>query len=174
MPRSHNPFSSLISQRSVHSSFDKFDRSAKKTDQSNLKPRAIEPAVSARKHNRHDESRLQKELVEAFRKMVPAHKGLVFAVPNGGSRSKREAAIMKGEGVTAGVADLVILYAMARTCLVEVKLEAAAGRRRRTRQSENQVDFERQVTGLGHQYEVVRSLDGWLGLLARLGLISTR
>ena len=36
---------------------------------------------------------------------------LVFAVPNGGGRSVVEASIMKAEGVTAGVADLLLLEA---------------------------------------------------------------
>ena len=32
---------------------------------------------------------------------------MLFAVPNGGGRSRIEAGIMKAEGVTAGVSDLI-------------------------------------------------------------------
>ena len=40
-----------------------------------------------------------------FRLQYPAVGKLLFAVPNGGARSRTEAAIMKAEGVTAGVTD---------------------------------------------------------------------
>lgn len=44
-----------------------------------------------------------------FRLQYPAVGKLLFAVPNGGARSRTEAAIMKAEGVTAGVTDLILL-----------------------------------------------------------------
>lgn len=47
--------------------------------------------------------------VSWFRLKYPAIGKLLFAVPNGGARSRTEAAIMKAEGVTAGVADLILL-----------------------------------------------------------------
>lgn len=40
---------------------------------------------------------------------VPGNWITTFAVPNGGARNKREAGILKGEGVTAGVADMILL-----------------------------------------------------------------
>ena len=40
---------------------------------------------------------------------VPGNWITTFAVPNGGARNKREARILKGEGVTAGVADMILL-----------------------------------------------------------------
>ena len=58
---------------------------------------------------RHVESDLQKVCVAWFRAQYPSHALMLFAVPNGGARSRTEAAIMKGEGVTAGVADLILL-----------------------------------------------------------------
>lgn len=58
---------------------------------------------------RHIESRLQRMCVGWFRLQYPAISKLLFAVPNGGARSRTEAAIMKAEGVTAGVTDLVLL-----------------------------------------------------------------
>lgn len=47
--------------------------------------------------------------VSWFRLKYPAIGKLLFAIPNGGARSRTEAAIMKAEGVTAGVADLILL-----------------------------------------------------------------
>lgn len=54
----------------------------------------------------HAESRLQQACVKWFRYSYPKH--LIFSIPNGGARSRIEAAIMKGEGVTAGIPDLFI------------------------------------------------------------------
>lgn len=58
---------------------------------------------------RHIESHLQRTCVSWFRLQYPAIGKLLFAVPNGGGRSRTEAAIMKAEGVTAGVTDLILL-----------------------------------------------------------------
>lgn len=52
------------------------------------------------------ESELQRMCVKWFRLQYP---GLVlFAIPNGGKRSRIEAAIMNGEGVVAGIPDLLL------------------------------------------------------------------
>lgn len=48
---------------------------------------------------------MQRMCVGWFRFQYPAVGKLLFAVPNGGARSRTEAAIMKAEGVTAGVTD---------------------------------------------------------------------
>lgn len=51
----------------------------------------------------HDE---QKDLVRWFRRSFPGV--LIFAVPNGGKRGKREAMKLQAEGVVAGIPDLCI------------------------------------------------------------------
>ena len=51
-----------------------------------------------------------KELCYLFPPSIPTNSEILFAMPNGGSRNAREAAIMKGEGVTVGVADVIFLY----------------------------------------------------------------
>lgn len=58
---------------------------------------------------RHIESHLQQMCVSWFRLQYPTVGKLLFAIPNGGARSRTEAAIMKAEGVTAGVTDLILL-----------------------------------------------------------------
>ena len=58
---------------------------------------------------RHLESQLQRQCVAWFRLQYPKHARLLFAVPNGGGRSRIEAAIMKAEGVTAGVSEYEIV-----------------------------------------------------------------
>ena len=72
---------------------------------------AQQEQAAKRSRPRHQESDLQRSCVAWFRETYPAHALMLFAVPNGGGRSRIEASIMKGEGVTAGVADLILLEA---------------------------------------------------------------
>lgn len=60
----------------------------------------------------HHESKLQIDCVELFRYQFPIFSKVFFAVPNGGRRNPREAGIMKAEGVTSGVSDLILLVPM--------------------------------------------------------------
>lgn len=75
----------------------------------------------------------------------------IFAVPNGGLRSKAEAMKFKATGLVSGVSDLIIVQPN-RVLFVELKLENG-------RQSKTQIAFEKTVKNLGHQYYVVRSLE---------------
>ena len=78
----------------------------------------------------------------------------IFAVPNGGLRSKHEAMKLKSTGVVAGVSDLIVL--LPNRCLfVEVKTEIG-------RQSDKQKEFEQIVKKLGFEYQLVRSLNDFL------------
>lgn len=55
------------------------------------------------------EEKLQAACVEWFRYQFPALKRLLFAVPNGGLRSKAVAGKLKATGVVPGVADMILL-----------------------------------------------------------------
>ena len=55
----------------------------------------------------HPESKLQRDCVKWFRYQYPKY--MIHANANGGYRSALEAAIMNGEGVTAGVPDLTVI-----------------------------------------------------------------
>lgn len=57
----------------------------------------------------HRESQLQRACVQWFRLAYPKYAQLLFAVPNGGARSATTARILMGEGVLAGVSDLLLL-----------------------------------------------------------------
>ena len=50
------------------------------------------------------------DVQKAICKYLDIRKVCYWAVPNGGSRSKREAGRLKAEGVKAGVPDLTIVY----------------------------------------------------------------
>ena len=78
--------------------------------------------------------------------------GLIFSVPNGGSRHILEAKTLKATGQMAGVSDLIILMPNAKTIFVEVKVEKGV-------QSDKQKDFENVVTALGFEYYLIRSLE---------------
>ena len=111
---------------------------------------------------RHLESALQKSCVAWFRAQYPTHAPLLFAVPNGGGRSRTEAAIMKGEGVTAGVADLILLEARGRwgSLCIEMKI-----RSKNSRQAASQKSWQAAAEAAGNRYAVIRSLDAFRSLV---------
>lgn len=76
----------------------------------------------------------------------------VFAIPNGGRRDAVTGAKLKAEGVTAGVADMIILLPIGNVLFVEVK--TAKGR-----QSPAQKAFQERVESLGFNYVIWRSID---------------
>lgn len=79
----------------------------------------------------------------------PQH--LIFSVPNGGYRNKREAVKFKSTGLIAGVSDLIIIQPR-RIIFVEVKTTTGV-------QSASQKRFQKIVTKLGFEYYLVRSLE---------------
>lgn len=101
-----------------------------------------------------EESRIQQACVRWFRMQYPRYARLLFAVPNGGGRSRIEAAIMKGEGVTAGVADLLLLVPSGEHPYLCIEMKTASGR-----QSPAQREWQAEVEGTGGRYVVCRSLD---------------
>ena len=101
---------------------------------------------------KHEESKLQREVVKYLRLELRMCGGLIFAVPNGGKRSKIEARIQVSEGTLHGVSDLIILLPNARTVFVEMKTEKG-------KQSDYQEQFEESVSKLGFEYVIWRSID---------------
>jgi hypothetical protein len=84
---------------------DRFRRAAQ------IKEAAAQPK---KKKPRHLESVEQRLFIQRFR-LDPVTRYLTAcAIPNGGKRSAREAAILKAEGVTAGAPDWVLFHQTAR------------------------------------------------------------
>lgn len=108
----------------------------------------------------HEESRIQQSCVRWFRMQYPRHARLLFAVPNGGGRSRTEAAIMKGEGVTAGVADMLLLVPSGEWPYLCIEMKTAAGR-----QSPAQREWQAEVEAVGGRYAVCRSLGDFMSLI---------
>ncbi|MCD8312644.1 MAG: VRR-NUC domain-containing protein [Bacteroidales bacterium] len=111
---------------------------------------------------RHDESELQRKCVKWFRLQYPQFARLLFSVPNGGARNRVEAAIMKGEGTVAGVADLLLLLpsysrdeASRHGLAIEMKTPKG-------RQSPEQKEWQKEIEDWGYGYVVCRSLDDFM------------
>jgi hypothetical protein len=100
------------------------------------------------------EGRIQQEIVTWFtNKYGLKHhdpKCLIFSVPNEGKNAK-EQMHKKMLGLKSGVSDLIVL--MPNRCIfIECKDDTG-------KQSEKQKEFESDVTALGFEYWLVRSLD---------------
>lgn len=104
-----------------------------------------------REPTEHEE---QRDLIRWFRQSFPGV--LIFAIPNGGKRGKREAAKLKAEGVTAGVPDL---FVPAWDCWIEMK------RQRSGRVSPEQRDMHNKLRALGHRVVVAKGSHDAQGML---------
>ena len=125
---------------------------------------AQQEQASRRSRPRHQESNLQKTCVSWFRAQYPEHALMLFAVPNGGGRSRTEAAIMKGEGVTAGVADLILLEARGGwgALCIEMKTDEKASKQRPSQKA-----WQKAAVEAGNRYEVVRTLPEFQGIIRK-------
>jgi hypothetical protein len=94
------------------------------------------------------EDQIQQQIIVYYRNLF---KGLIFSVPNGGSRNVIEAKKFKATGLLAGVSDLIILKPNSKTIFIEVKTETG-------KQSQVQIDFQKKVEDMGFKYYLVRSL----------------
>lgn len=103
---------------------------------------------------RHQESKLQQACVKWFRLQYPKFAKLLFAVPNGGSRNRVESAIMKGEGVTAGVADLILL--LSRNGFTSLCVEMKSGK---GTQEPSQKEWQAVAEENGNKYIICRSFE---------------
>lgn len=119
---------------------------------------------------REEEHNIQAACVRWFNLQWPEYRGLLFAVPNGGARSKATAGKLKAEGVVAGVADLILLVPRYRDKMTEdnpvvidtthalcIEMKTAKGR-----QSPEQKEWQAKVEEHGYKYAVCRSLDEFI------------
>jgi hypothetical protein len=81
-----------------------------------------------------------------------ANRGLIFSIPNGGTRNIREAMTFKATGLLKGASDMVVIFPNGKLCFVELKISKGI-------QSAEQKDFECRVSSLGYEYHLIRSLD---------------
>lgn len=103
---------------------------------------------------RHNESKMQQAAKRWFDIMHPDLAPLLFAVPNGGRRGKIEAAIMKAEGVVAGVADMLLLAPRGGFSALCLEFKTDTGR-----QTDRQKAWQQAAEKEGNKYVVVRSFE---------------
>lgn len=100
------------------------------------------------------ESKIQQEIVmyvtNNFGLKHHNPKCLIFSVPNEG-KSAQEQMYKKMLGMKSGVSDLILVMP-SRVVFVECKDDKG-------KQSENQIQFEKDVKALGFEYWLVRSLE---------------
>lgn len=106
---------------------------------------------------KHSESTLQRECIKWFRYQYPKLKKLLFAVPNGGKRDSREAAILSAEGTVPGVSDLILL--IPRKGHASLCIEMKYGK---NDLSQHQEDFKREAEKHGNKYVICRSVDQFM------------
>lgn len=106
-------------------------------------------------HRKDDEHELQCACVHWFRMQHPSISTLLFAVPNGGARNMITGAKLKAEGVTAGVADLILLVPQNKPIFLELKTKIG-------RQSDSQKEWQKSVENAGYAYHVIRSVDDFM------------
>lgn len=100
----------------------------------------------------HIESEMQRSCKRWFDLQYPKLSSMLFAVPNGGARNAREAAIMKAEGVTPGVADLLLLVQRHGYGCLCMEFKTLTGR-----QSISQKQWQAATEAAGNKYVVIRS-----------------
>ena len=103
-----------------------------------------------RRRDANGEARIQASVVEWIRWCSP--QCVVFAIPNGGLRSKSEAARLKWCGVLAGIPDLAVLAPVGRVFFLEVKTPDG-------RLSLDQREMFDRLVVLGHDAAIVRSIE---------------
>lgn len=108
----------------------------------------------------HPESKLQIACKTWFNLQYPKLKRLLFAIPNGGARGKIEASIMKGEGVEAGVSDMML--AVPRHGWAGAFIENKVGKNRPT---ELQLSWQSEAAAQGYATTVIYSLDEFISFV---------
>lgn len=113
-----------------------------------------------RRRPRSLEHTLQSRCVRWFRLTFPNMKHNLFAVPNGGYRTKTTAALMKAEGQLSGVADLILLKRKGKcgALLLEAKVKG-------NYQSDNQKLWQSLIEADGYEYRIFHSLEEFIEIV---------
>ncbi len=108
------------------------------------------------------ESKLQQEIFNFYQNnyCLKFHnpRGMIFSIPNGGTRNKLEAITMKATGLLAGASDLIVILPNGKLMFIELKTDTG-------KQSDKQIDFEKRVNDLGFEYRIIRSLEEFKQLI---------
>ena len=86
-------------------------------------------------------------------------RGMIFSIPNGGTRHLMEAMTLKATGLLKGASDLIVILPNGKLMFVELKQPKGI-------QSLEQKDFESRVKILGFEYHIIKSLEEFKILIA--------
>lgn len=113
---------------------------------------------NTRKPPSNEEHQIQCACVRWFAYQHPQLNGRLFAVPNGGKRSRKTASEMKAEGVVSGVSDLVLLKSNRDYGALLIEMKTPKGS-----QTDTQKKWQQTITANGeYKYVVCRSLDDFM------------
>lgn len=116
--------------------------------------------TKTRRPPRNLEHGLQSRSVRWFRLQFPNRRHNLFAVPNGGYRTKTTAALLKDEGQLSGVADLILLVRKG-TCgalLLEAKVKG-------NYQSSNQKQWQKMIEADGYEYRIFHTIEEFIEIV---------
>jgi hypothetical protein len=99
------------------------------------------------------EAHLQSHCYQWAHNTFPDTRGLLFAVPNGGTRNKIEASQLKATGVVSGVADMLFIWSR--------KVYAFEFKFGNGKQSPAQKEWEAKVVQQGFDYFLVNDADAF-------------
>lgn len=116
--------------------------------------------VKCRRKPRNLEHTLQCRVIRWFRMQYPNMRHNLFAVPNGGYRTKTTAALLKDEGQLSGVADLILLKRKGKcgALLLEAKVKG-------NYQSDNQKLWQSLIEADGYEYRIFHSLEEFIEIV---------
>lgn len=86
------------------------------------------------------------------------NRGMIFSIPNGGTRHIMEAMTLKATGLLKGASDLIVILPSKKLIFVELKMPKGI-------QSIEQKDFQSRVILLGFEYYIIRSLEEFKELI---------
>lgn len=104
------------------------------------------------RYNQHLEDDIQEAFFSAARVAFPKLGKLLFAVPNGGKRDKKEAIRLQRQGVVPGVSDILCLIPNEKYSYLCLETKTSTNN-----QSDHQTSFEIQSVMAGGLYKVFRS-----------------
>lgn len=107
------------------------------------------------------EHQLQQQIVKYWNTNYPKYRKCLFHVEQS-AKNGIQGSIQKALGVVSGVSDLILVL-NGKVLFLEVKTETG-------KQSPHQIEFQDQVSSLGHEYAIIRSLDDFILILLANGL----
>lgn len=110
----------------------------------------------------HEEDNIQEAFFNTARMIFPKLDKLLFAVPNGGKRDKKEAARFKRQGVVPGVSDILCLVSNNTYTMLCLETKTEEGT-----QSDEQIKFQKQIEAAGGLYLIYRNAAEGIELLTK-------